>query len=184
VRSRDRVTDAVYQARFNWRDVARLKQKFEIPIILKGIAVGADARKAIDHGIDCVYVSNHGGRQLDHAMGSVAVLPEIVEAVAGRARIIVDGGFTRGTDIVKAIALGADAVAVGRLYVYSLAAAGVSGVVRLLEILEDEIRIALGLSGVCGFGELDQSYVCTAPPIVRPSLHSAFPHLNLPPEPY
>jgi isopentenyl diphosphate isomerase/L-lactate dehydrogenase-like FMN-dependent dehydrogenase len=117
-------------------------------------------------------------------MGSIAVLPEVVEAVGGRARIIVDGAFTRGTDVIKAIALGAAAVAVGRLYVYGLAAASASGVVRLLEILEDEIRIALGLLGVCGFAELDQSYVSTAPPIVRPSLHSAFPHLNLPPEPY
>jgi isopentenyl diphosphate isomerase/L-lactate dehydrogenase-like FMN-dependent dehydrogenase/carbonic anhydrase/acetyltransferase-like protein (isoleucine patch superfamily) len=184
VRRRERVTDALYQARFDWREVARLKQKFQIPIILKGIAVGADARMAIDHGIDCVYVSNHGGRQLDHAMGSAAVLPEIVEAVGGRARIIVDGGFTRGTDVIKAISLGADAVAVGRLYVYGLAAAGASGVVRVLEILEDEIRIALALLGVCSFDELDQSYVCKAPPVAQPSLHSAFPHLNLPYEPY
>jgi glycolate oxidase len=184
VRNRERVSDAVYQARFNWRDVARLKQKFDISMILKGIAVGADAKMAIDHGIDCVYVSNHGGRQLDHGMGSLTVLPEIVEAVSGRAQIIVDGAFTRGTDVIKAIALGADAVAVGRLYVYGLAAAGASGVVRVLEILEDEIRIGLALLGICSFAELDQSYLCQAPAIVPPSLHSAFPHLSLPHEPY
>jgi glycolate oxidase len=184
VRNRERVADAVYQARFNWRDVARLKQKFDISMILKGIAVGADAKMAIDHGIDCVYVSNHGGRQLDHGMGSLTVLPEIVEAVSGRAQIIVDGAFSRGTDVIKAIALGADAVAVGRLYVYGLAAAGASGVVRVLEILEDEIRIGLALLGICSFAELDQSYLCQAPAIVPPSLHSAFPHLSLPHEPY
>src|SRR5204862_1003420 len=100
-------------------------------------------------------------------------------AVAGRARIIVDGSITRGTDVVKAIALGADAVAVGRLYVYGLAAAGREGVVRLFEILEDEIRICLSLLGVTGYAELDRSYLRAAPPVVPPHVHSPFPHLDL-----
>jgi glycolate oxidase len=112
------------------------------------------------------------------------VLPEIVEAVAGRARIIVDGSITRGTDVVKAIALGADAVAVGRLYVYGLAAAGREGVVRLFEILEDEIRICLSLLGVTSYAELDRSHLRAAPPVVPPHVHSPFPLLDLPKETY
>ena len=133
---------------FNWRDVKRFKKHFDIPLILKGIATAEDAKIALEHGVDCVYVSNHGGRQLDQGVGSIDVLPEVVEAVGGRARIIIDGGFNRGTDVVKALILGADAVACGRLYVYGLAAAGAAGVVRLFEILEDEIRICLSLLGV------------------------------------
>jgi glycolate oxidase len=183
-RRRVRVANETYQARFKWRDVARIKKTFEIPLILKGIAVAEDAEIAVDHGVECVYVSNHGGRQLDHGLGAVAVLPEIVEAVAGRAKIIVDGAITRGSDVVKAIALGADAVAVGRLYVYGLSAASTPGVVRLFEILEDEIRICLGLLGVATFAELSKKYVREAPAVVRAHLHSAFPHLDLPDDKY
>src|SRR6266436_5708242 len=141
----------VFQAQFNWRDVERIKKGFNIPLILKGIATAEDARIAVEHGVDCVYVSNHGGRQLDQGVGSVDVLPEVVEAVGGRARIIVDGGISRGTDVVKALISGADAVACGRLYVYGLAAAGAEGMVRLFEILGDEIRICLSLLGVAGY---------------------------------
>src|SRR5437660_8090531 len=155
-RRRVRVTDArIFQAQFSWTDVERIKRNFDIPLILKGIATAEDAKIAVEHGVDCIYVSNQGGRQLDQGLGSVAVLPEVVEAVAGRARVIVDGSITRGTDVVKAITLGADAVSVGRLYVYGLAAAGHEGVVRLFEILEDEIRICLSLLGVNSYAELD-----------------------------
>ena len=129
-------------------------------------------------------MSNHGGRQLDQGVGSIDVLPEVVEAVGGRARIIVDGGISRGTDVVKALTLGADAVACGRLYVYGLAADGAEGVVRLFEILEDEIRICLSLLGVSGYRELDKSYIRPARQVVPPHVHSAFPHLNLPRETY
>ena len=90
------------------------KKGFDIPLILKGIATAEDATIAVEHGVDCVYVSNHGGRQLDQGVGSIDVLPEVVEAVGGRARIIIDGGISRGTDVVKALILGADAVACGR----------------------------------------------------------------------
>src|SRR5204863_9052489 len=124
----------IFQAQFNWRDVERIKKGFDIPLILKGIATAEDTRIALEHGVDCVYVSNHGGRQLDQGVGSIDVLPEVVEAVGGRARIIVDGGIYRGTDVVKALILGADVVSVGRLYIYGLAAAGEAGVVRLFEI--------------------------------------------------
>ena len=178
-RSRVRVAEEIHQARFNWRDVARIKKNCAIPLILKGIATSEDALIALDHGIDAIYVSNHGGRQLDHGLGTMAVLPEIVEAVSGRAKILVDGAITRGTDVVKALALGADAVAVGRLYVYGLAAAGPGGVGRLFEILESEVRICLGLLGLTSFSELTNAYVRQAPSVVTPHLHSAFPLLNL-----
>jgi glycolate oxidase len=174
----------IFQARFNWRDIERIKRHFDIPLVLKGIATAEDARIALEHEVDCIYVSNHGGRQLDQGVGSIDVLPEIVEAVGGRARIIVDGGISRGTDVVKALILGADAVACGRLYVYGLAAAGSAGVVRLLEILEDEIRICLSLLGVNRYDELDKSYIRPARQVVPPHVHSAFPHLNLPRETY
>src|SRR6266853_1595255 len=170
-----RVDDArIYQAQFNWKDIARIKRNFDIPLILKGIATAEDAKIAVEHGVDCVYVSNHGGRQLDQGLGSVAVLPEVVEAVAGHARVIVDGSITRG----------ADAVSVGRLYVYGLAAAGREGVVRLFEILEDEVRICLSLLGVTGYAELDKSYIRAARPVVPSHVHSPFPHLDLPKETY
>lgn len=184
-RRRVRVDDArTYQARFNWRDIERIKRLSKIPVIIKGIATAEDARIAVDHGVDCVYVSNHGGRQLDQGIGSIEVLPEVAEAVGGRARVFVDGSITRGTDVVKAIILGADAVVVGRLYVYGLAAAGGPGVVRLFELLEDEIRICLSLLGVTGYGELDKSYIRPAPPVVWSHVHSPFPHLDLPRETY
>jgi isopentenyl diphosphate isomerase/L-lactate dehydrogenase-like FMN-dependent dehydrogenase len=184
-RQRVRVADArIFQAQFNWRDIERIKKSFGIPLILKGIATAEDTKIAVEHRVDCIYVSNHGGRQLDQGVGSIDVLPEIVEAVGGRARIIVDGGISRGTDVVKALTLGADAVACGRLYAYGLAAAGAPGVVRLFEILEDEIRICLSLLGVTGYHELDKSYIRPARQVVPPHVHSAFPHLNLPRETY
>src|SRR5262249_30284296 len=172
-RRRVRVDDArIFQAQFNWRDIERLKCLSTIPILVKGIATAEDARIAVDHGVDCVYVSNHGGRQLDQGVGSIEVLPEVVEAVAGRATVLVDGSITRGTDVVKAIILGADAVVVGRLYVYGLAAAGGPGIVRLFEILEDEIRICLSLLGVNSYAELDKSYIRAARPVVPAHVHS------------
>ena len=166
------------------RDIDRIKRISKLPVILKGIATAEDAEIAVEHGVDCVYVSNHGGRQLDQGVGSLDVLPEVVEAVKGRAKIMIDGGFYRGTDIVKAITLGADAVACGRLYVYGLAAAGGAGVVRLFEILEDEVRICLSLLGVTSYAELDNSYIRQTRTVFHPHVHSVFPHLNLPKEHY
>jgi isopentenyl diphosphate isomerase/L-lactate dehydrogenase-like FMN-dependent dehydrogenase len=184
-RRREPVDNArIYQARFSWRDIERIKKNFDIPLVLKGISTAEDAKIAVEHGVDCVYVSNHGGRQLDQGVGTIDVLPEVVEAVGGRATIIVDGGISRGTDVVKALALGADVVSVGRLYIYGLAAAGGPGVVRLFEILEDEICICLALLGVTGYHELDKSYIRPARQVVPPHVHSAFPHLNLPRETY
>ena len=181
---RRRVQGRAFQAGLDWTTVKRIKDRFRIPLAIKGIATAEDAKIAVEHGVDCVYVSNHGGRQLDHGRGSMDVLPEVVAAAAGKAKIIVDGGISRGTDVVKALVLGADAVACGRLYVYGLAAAGAEGMVRLFEILEDEIRICLSLLGVTGYHELDKSYIRPARQVVPPHVHSAFPHLNLARETY
>jgi len=176
--ARRRTTSEEYQARFVWADVARIKQKFKIPMILKGIATGEDALIAIEHGVEGIYVSNHGGRQLDHGKGGLQVLPEVVDAVAGRAEIIVDGGFMRGSDLVKAMALGANAVGIGRLQGLAAAAAGVEGMVRMLELLQDEARRCLGLLGVRSFAELDRSYLEPVLPLGRPWLDAAFPLLK------
>jgi glycolate oxidase len=167
-----------FQARFSWGDVARLKAKSRIPFILKGIATAEDARIAVEHGIEAVYVSNHGGRQLDHGKGAVAALPEVVEAVAGRAEVYVDGGFLRGADIVKAMALGANAVGIGRLQGLALAAGGEAALVRALELIHDEVTRCLGLLGVTSFAELNPGFVTAVAPIVRPWLDSAFPLLK------
>jgi glycolate oxidase len=164
-----------YQAALNWSHVKRFRDNYNIPLILKGIATAEDAAIACEHGVAGVYVSNHGGRQLDHGRGALDVLPEVVAAVKGRAAVIVDGGFSRGTDVIKAIALGADAVAIGRLYLYGLAAAGQAGVVRALELLETELRVSMGLLGVDSFANLDKSYLHPAPPVYTPHVHSAFP---------
>ncbi|MEZ5908543.1 MAG: alpha-hydroxy acid oxidase [Hyphomicrobiaceae bacterium] len=167
-----------FQARFTWRDIDRVKSKLKIPLILKGIATAEDARIAVEHGVDAVYVSNHGGRQLDHGKGGLDVLPEVVEAIGGKAEIYVDGGFMRGTDIVKAMALGANAVGIGRLQGLAVAAAGEEGVVRMLELLADEVTRCLGLLGVSSYGELDSSYLAKVDPIGRRAYASAFPLLD------
>ena len=169
------VTGTDYQAALSWTQVKRFKDKYDIPLILKGIATAEDAAIALEHGVESIYVSNHGGRQLDHGRGALDVLPEIVAAVKGRASIIIDGGFCRGTDIIKAVALGADLVAVGRLYLYGLGAAGQAGVTRVLELLETEIRTSMGLLGATSFAELDKSYLHPAPPAREAHIHSAFP---------
>ncbi len=173
-----------FQAGVSWADIERFKARHRIGLILKGIATAEDARRACDLGVEGIYVSNHGGRQLDHCPGALDVLPEVVAAVAGRARVLVDGGFSRGSDVVKAIALGADTVVIGRLFVYGLAAAGIAGVCRVLELLEEEIRICLGLLGVTGFAGLDRSYLQAAAPVTRAHVHSAFPLLDLSAERY
>jgi glycolate oxidase len=169
-----------FQAGLDWQEIERFKARHRVPLILKGIATAADARCAVDAGVDVVYVSNHGGRQLDHGRAAVDVLPEVVAAVAGRAKVYVDGGFSRGTDIIKAAALGADLVLFGRLYCYALAAGGADAIVRLLEILEEEIRQNLGLLGATSFAALGPDHLCPAPPVTLPSVLSAFPLLSLP----
>jgi glycolate oxidase len=176
---RRRVAGRSFQAALDWHSVKRIKDRYKIPLALKGIATGEDAKLAVEHGVEWVYVSNHGGRQLDHGRGSMDVLPEIVDAVAGNAKIAIDGGFCRGTDIVKAIASGADLVGIGRMQCYALAAAGQAGIVRLLELLEDEVQRCLGLLGASTLAELDSSYLHPATPVAPPHVLSAFPLLQV-----
>jgi len=180
--SRIRATGGDFQKGLEWRTVKLIKDKYKIPLVLKGIATAEDAAIALDHGVDWIYVSNHGGRQLDHGRGSMHVLPEIVDAVAGRAKIMVDGSICRGTDIVKAIASGADLVGIGRLQCWALAAAGEAGIVRMLELLEDEMIRCLGLLGLTSLRELNKSCLHAATPANPPSVFSAFPLLDI--EPY
>jgi isopentenyl diphosphate isomerase/L-lactate dehydrogenase-like FMN-dependent dehydrogenase len=168
-----------FQAALSWKQVDRLKKKFpKIPLILKGIATAEDGELAVQHGVEVVYVSNHGGRQLDHGLGSAAVLPEVVAAVGTRAEVWVDGGFMRGTDVVKAVALGAKTVGIGRLCGLGLAAAGPAGLVRALELLEDEVRTCLGLLGVTSYAELTPHHLAKAAPANEPGVFSALPLLG------
>lgn len=181
---RQRATGQFFQAGLNWDHVKRYKDKHDLPLILKGIATAEDAALASEHGAAAVYISNHGGRQLDHGRGTIDILPEVVAAARGRAQIIMDGGICRGTDVIKALALGADAVAIGRLYCYGLAAAGETGVYRVLELLEAEIATGLGLLGAPSVAALDQSFLHPAAPVTPPHVLSAFPLLNLADEGY
>jgi isopentenyl diphosphate isomerase/L-lactate dehydrogenase-like FMN-dependent dehydrogenase len=176
-------TGQSFQASFSWDNVKRFKDKHNIPLVLKGIATAEDAALCCDHGVDGIYVSNHGGRQLDHGRGSMDVLPEVMSAVRGRAKVIVDGSICRGTDIVKAIALGADAVAMGRMYCYALAADADAGVLKMLELLEHEFGVAMALSGARRLSELHPGYVFrNAPQVALPHAHSGFPLLQPTPE--
>ena len=171
-------TGMTYQAALSWDEVKRYKDKHDLPLALKGIATAEDAEIAVEHGVEIVYVSNHGGRQLDHGLGSTAVLPEVIKAVNGRAEVWVDGGFMRGSDVVKAIALGAKTVGLGRLACLGLAAAGVPGLVRTLELLEEEVRICLGLLGVTSYAQLTPRHVTCAMPVAEARALSAFPLLD------
>jgi glycolate oxidase len=173
----DAAKGMAFQAALSWDEVKRYKDRHDLPLILKGIASAEDASIAVEHGVEVVYVSNHGGRQLDHGLGSAAVLPEVVKAVAGRAQVWVDGGFMRGSDVVKGVALGASCVGLGRLACLALAADGVAGLVRALEILEEEVRVTLGLLGVTSFAGLTPAHLCAAPAVSEPGALSAFPLL-------
>jgi 4-hydroxymandelate oxidase len=134
------------------RDLEWLRERTTLPILVKGICHPQDAVLALEHGANGIWVSNHGGRQLDTAPATIRVLPKVADAVAGRAPIILDGGVRRGTDVVKALALGANAVAIGRPILWSLALGGAAGLTHTLELLREEIDAALGL---CGYGNLE-----------------------------
>jgi glycolate oxidase len=169
-----------WRPRITWKTVDFIKSICPVPLILKGIGTAEDAALATEHGADVVYVSNHGGRQPDHTRGALEVLPEVIDAVGGKIPVWIDGGFVRATDIVKAIIMGAELVGVGRLQGYALAAGGEDGLVRALEILENEMITDLGLLGVTKFDQLDGSYLFhDAPVVTEPHQLSAFPLLNL-----
>ncbi|HEX7077382.1 MAG TPA: alpha-hydroxy acid oxidase [Candidatus Eisenbacteria bacterium] len=143
----------------SWETVAWLREHSKLPIVLKGIVRPDDARRAVDAGASGIVVSNHGGRQLDGGEATILALPDVVDAVQGRAEVYVDGGFRRGTDVLKALALGARAVLIGRPYLWGLAAGGEAGVRRVLEILRAELTLSLALAGCPRPGDLDRSFV-------------------------
>ena len=138
---------SVIDPTLNWNDIGWLRGVTSLPILIKGVVRGDDAARAVQEGADGVIVSNHGGRQLDSAPATIDALPEVVDAVGGRAEVLVDGGIRRGTDVVKALARGARAVLVGRPILWGLAVDGQRGVARTLEILRSELDLAMGLCG-------------------------------------
>jgi isopentenyl diphosphate isomerase/L-lactate dehydrogenase-like FMN-dependent dehydrogenase len=142
-----------------WADLKWLRKAWRGPIAVKGVLTGDDARRALDEGGAGVIVSNHGGRQLDGVSASLRALPEVVKAVGGRAEVLMDGGVRRGSDIAKAICLGARAVLIGRAYAYGLGAAGEAGVARAIEILRTDLQRTLALLGCESVAELNRSYV-------------------------
>jgi isopentenyl diphosphate isomerase/L-lactate dehydrogenase-like FMN-dependent dehydrogenase len=133
-----------------------------MPIVLKGIVRADDARRALDAGVDAIIVSNHGGRQLDGGEATILALPDVVEAVAGRLEVYVDGGFRRGSEILKALSLGARGVFIGRPYLWGLAAGGEAGVKRVLDILRAELSLAMALAGCARLADIDRSLVRSA----------------------
>ena len=172
------VPERDFQKGITWDTVKMIQDTIgDVPFIIKGIQTAEDAAIAVEHNVDCVYVSNHGGRQLDQVFGNMDTLPEIAEVVNGNCELVIDGGFTRAGDMLKAIALGADAVAIGRLQAWALGAGHSDGLVKCLEQLEVEIVRTMGLLGVTSLDQLNPSYVGKAMPVRLPHEHSAFSHL-------
>jgi isopentenyl diphosphate isomerase/L-lactate dehydrogenase-like FMN-dependent dehydrogenase len=166
-----------YRASLTWETLDTIREMAGLPCILKGVATAEDAVLAVEHGVSTIYVSNHGGRQLDHGRPTIEMLPEIVGAVRGRAEILLDGGIVRGSDVLKAIALGARAVAIGKLQGWGLGAAGRAGLVRVLEILESEIVTTMALLGITQLDQLSPSYLCRVQPLGPAHEMSSFPHM-------
>ena len=155
-RSREKLS-AMFDGSVSWDDLDWIREEWPGKILLKGVLRPEEAVRAADAGLDGVVVSNHGGRQLDHLPATVDVLPEIVDAAGDRLEVLVDSGFRRGSDIVAALALGARAVLLGRAHLYGLAAAGEAGVRHCIDILADEVRMAMALCGARTVDELDRS---------------------------
>jgi L-lactate dehydrogenase (cytochrome) len=153
------INAALAESAVTWADLRWIREVWRGPIIVKGVLTGDDARHAMDEGAAAVSVSNHGGRQLDGVQASLRALPEVVQAVNGRIEVWMDGGVRRGTDIIKALCLGARAVLCGRAYAYGLAAAGEAGVDRAIEILRVDLERTLRLLGCPSVAELDRSYI-------------------------
>lgn len=142
-----------------WDFIDRLRSFTRMKILLKGIVTREDAKLALERGVDGIIVSNHGGRAEESARGTIESLPEVVEQVNGKIPVLVDSGFRRGTDIFKALALGADAIAVGRPYLWGLAAFGQPGVEAVLDILRKELALAMRLAGVTSIAGITRDYV-------------------------
>jgi isopentenyl diphosphate isomerase/L-lactate dehydrogenase-like FMN-dependent dehydrogenase len=154
---------ALEQSMVSWDDFQWIGDAWQGPIVVKGVHTADDARQAIDHGASAVVVSNHGGRQLDGVTSGIGALPEVVDAVAGRIPVLVDGGIRRGADVLKALALGADAVMVARPTAWGLAVAGEEGVIDVLRILRDELENAMWLAGCGSIAGIARGSVAPAP---------------------
>jgi isopentenyl diphosphate isomerase/L-lactate dehydrogenase-like FMN-dependent dehydrogenase len=150
---------ALEQSTVTWRDLDWIRDVWRGPIIVKGVHTGDDARRAVDGGASAIVVSNHGGRQLDGVLPTLRVLPEVLAAVEGRVEVLLDGGIRRGSDVVKALCLGARAVLIGRAYAYGLAAGGATGVTRAVDILRADIVRTLKLLGCASIADLNRSYI-------------------------
>jgi L-lactate dehydrogenase (cytochrome) len=161
---------ALEQSTVCWADLKWIREVWKGPIVMKGVQIGEDARRAVDEGADGVVVSNHGGRQLDCAYPTLRMLPEVVAAVNGQTEVLLDGGIRRGSDIVKALSIGAKAVLIGRAYAYGLGAGGHAGVARAIQILRADLVRTLKLLGCPSVSDLDESYV-TYPADWRPHSH-------------
>jgi isopentenyl diphosphate isomerase/L-lactate dehydrogenase-like FMN-dependent dehydrogenase len=153
------VSESLSRGAVSWSDLRWIRECWPGPIVIKGVLIADDARRAVDEGASAVVVSNHGGRQLDSVSPTIRALPEIVSAVGGQTEVLMDGGVRRGSDIVKALCLGARAVLVGRAYAYGLAAAGHPGVARAIEILRSDVERTLRLLGCQSISDLDASYI-------------------------
>jgi L-lactate dehydrogenase (cytochrome) len=153
------VAAALGQANVTWEDMRWIRECWPGPMVVKGVLTGDDARRAVDAGAAAVVVSNHGGRQLDSVSPTIRALPEVVAAVNGQIEVLMDGGVRRGSDIVKAVCMGARAVLCGRAYAYGLSAAGEAGVTRAIEILKSGTERTLKLLGCPSVSALDTSYV-------------------------
>jgi 4-hydroxymandelate oxidase len=156
------IFSSLLSADLTWKDIAWLKSFAKAPVLLKGILNPDDAERAVKEGVDGIIVSNHGGRNLDTVPATADALPQVVERVAGRIPILMDGGVRRGTDVVKALALGATAVQIGRPYLYGLAASGAEGVARVARILQTELEMALALCGRPQLRDVDRSVLWAA----------------------
>jgi isopentenyl diphosphate isomerase/L-lactate dehydrogenase-like FMN-dependent dehydrogenase len=150
---------ALLDASVSWRDLEWIASEGRLPVVLKGVVTEEDARIAVEHGAAAIVVSNHGGRQLDGVPATLDALPEVAEAVAGRVEVYLDGGIRRGTDVAKALAVGARAVLAGRAPIFGLAAAGEDGVRHVLELLREELALALSLLGCTSPEELTRAHV-------------------------
>lgn len=153
------VGKALEQSMVSWQDLRWIRELWQGPIVIKGVHTGEDGARAVDEGADAIVVSNHGGRQLDGVSSTLRALPEVVTAVDGRVDVLLDSGIRRGSDIVKALCLGARAVLIGRAYAYGLGAAGEAGVARAIDILRSDVIRTLKLLGCASVQDLDASYV-------------------------
>jgi L-lactate dehydrogenase (cytochrome) len=165
--SRQRLQE-MFDGTVSWADLDWIRQEWDGPLALKGVMSEADARRAADEGVDAVIVSNHGGRQLDHAPATLEVLPGIADAVGDRVEVLFDSGIRRGSDIVTALALGARAVLIGRAHLYGLAAAGEAGVRHAIDILAGEVRTTMALCGTATLADLNRALVRSARPARLP----------------